>query len=123
VGHNGQGDSDGIEESLTQRLISTLEPVVGTDKIRASVTVDQTQESTEESQEKYDPAVSAVLSNQKSEETANGGAIASGVPGTTSNTPSPTKSGEATTKQSAALNQGQKFVANVEDGVGTVWGE
>jgi flagellar M-ring protein FliF len=106
VGHNGQGDSDGIEESLTQRLIGTLEPVVGTDKIRVSVTVDQTQESTEESQEKYDPAVSAVLSDQKSEETANGGAIPSGVAGTTSNTPSAAKSAEAN-KQGAALSQSQ----------------
>lgn len=107
VGHNGQGDADGIEENLTQRLIGTLEPVVGADKIRASVTVDQTQESTEESQEKYDPAVTAVLSDQKSEETANGGAVPSGVAGTTSNTPSPTKTADATTKQGAALNQAQ----------------
>jgi flagellar M-ring protein FliF len=107
VGHNGQGDADGIEESLTQRLIGTLEPVVGTDKIRASVTVDQTQESTEESQEKYDPAVTAVLSDQKSEETANGGAVPSGVAGTSSNTPSPTKTADAATKPGAALNQAQ----------------
>jgi flagellar M-ring protein FliF len=106
VTHNGQGDADGIEENLTQRLISTLGPVVGNDKIRASVTVDQTQESTEESQEKYDPSVSALLSDQKSEETANGGAVPSGVAGTSSNTPSPAKSAEAT-KQSAALSQGQ----------------
>jgi flagellar M-ring protein FliF len=106
VTHSGQGDADGIEEILTQRLISTLGPVVGNDKIRASVTVDQTQESTEESQEKYDPAVSAVLSDQKSEETANGGAVPSGVAGTSSNTPAPAKSAEAT-KQVAALSQAQ----------------
>jgi flagellar M-ring protein FliF len=106
VTHSGEGDAGGIEEILTQRLISTLGPVVGNDKIRASVTVDQTQESTEESQEKYDPAVSALLSDQKSEETANGGAVPSGVAGTSSNTPAPAKSAEAT-KQAAALSQGQ----------------
>jgi flagellar M-ring protein FliF len=108
TGHNGQDDSDGMEQNLTQRLISTLEPVVGTDKIRASVTVDQTQESTEESQEKYDPAVSAMLSDQTSVETASGSAIPAGVPGTSSNTPaSGTKPGEPAMKQSAAQNQTQ----------------
>jgi flagellar M-ring protein FliF len=109
AGHNGQDDSNGIEESLTQRLMSTLEPVVGTDKIRASVTVDQTQESTEESQEKYDPAVSAVLSDQKSEETANGGAVPSGVAGTSSNTPSPApvKTADVTKTQSQAQSPSQ----------------
>lgn len=107
TGHNGQDDSDGMEQNLTQRLISTLEPVVGTDKIRASVTVDQTQESTEESQEKYDPAVSATLSDQTSLETANGGAVPAGVPGTSSNTPSPTKPGEPAMKQTLAQNQAQ----------------
>ena len=55
---------------MTQRLIATLEPVVGAGKIRASVTVDHTQGSTEESDEKYDPAVQALLSDQKSEETS-----------------------------------------------------
>jgi flagellar M-ring protein FliF len=109
VSHDGQNDANGIEESLTQRLISTLGPVVGADKIRASVTVDQTQESTEESQEKYDPGVSAVLSDQKSEETANGGAVPSGVAGTSSNTPStsPTKTTETSKTQSQAQSPSQ----------------
>lgn len=82
------GDGDGLEATLTQRLVATLEPVVGEGKIRASVTVDHTQGSTEESDEKYDPAVQALLSDQKSEETETGqGAVAGGVPGTSSNTP------------------------------------
>ena len=53
------------EARLTQRLINTLEPVVGANKIRASVNVDYDQGTTEESQEKYDPTVSALLSDQK----------------------------------------------------------
>jgi flagellar M-ring protein FliF len=86
--HNGQDDTDGMETTLTQRLVSTLEPVVGMDKIRASVNVDHSLGSTEESSEKYDPAVSALLSMQRSEDSAGGAAESSGVPGTTSNTPS-----------------------------------
>ena len=39
--------------------------VVGVDKIRAGVNVDYDQGTTEERQEKYDPTVSAVLSEQK----------------------------------------------------------
>jgi flagellar M-ring protein FliF len=100
---DGQGDSEAAESTLTARLISTLEPVVGTDKIRASVNVDYDQGSSEESQEKYDPTVSAVLSQQKTQDQATSGSGpatagapglpatapgAGGVPGTTSNVPS-----------------------------------
>jgi flagellar M-ring protein FliF len=90
MAHNGPGGGDEAEESrLTQRLISTLEPVVGTNSIRATVNIDYDQGSSEESQEKYDPSVSALLSDQKSEDQANGGSIPQGVPGTSSNIPVP----------------------------------
>jgi flagellar M-ring protein FliF len=103
---DAQGDSEAAESSLTARLISTLEPVVGVDKIRASVNVDYDQGSTEESQEKYDPTVSAVLTEQKTQDQSTTGTApaaaaaasatglpvnapgAGGVPGTTSNVPS-----------------------------------
>jgi flagellar M-ring protein FliF len=87
LGHNGQDDGEGVEASLTQRLISTLEPVVGADKIRATVHIDQDQSTTEENQEKYDPSVSALLSDQKSQDQAGGGVAQTGVPGTSSNIP------------------------------------
>ena len=89
LGHDGQsGQAKVSKSSLTQRLISTLEPVVGVDKIRASVNVDHDEGTTEENQEKYDPTVSALLSDQKSEDHGGGGAaVPGGVPGTTSNIP------------------------------------
>jgi len=87
LGHKGQQDGEGIESSLTQRLINTLEPVVGMDKIRASVNIDQDESTTEENQEKYDPSVSALLSDQKSQDQSAGGVAQTGVPGTTSNIP------------------------------------
>jgi flagellar M-ring protein FliF len=95
VGHGGTDNGEGEEAKLTERLISTLEPVVGMDKIRASVNIDYDQGSTEESQEKYDPSVSALLSDQKSEDQAGGGTLPVGVPGTASNIPSP-KQGKPT---------------------------
>jgi flagellar M-ring protein FliF len=87
--HDGLGD-DAIDSTLTQRLIATLEPVVGVDKIRANVNVDYDQAQIEESQEKYDPAVSALLSVQKTEDQAGGGGP-TGIPGASSNVPAPTK--------------------------------
>jgi len=87
LGRNGQDDGEGLEASLTQRLISTLEPVVGLDKIRATVRVDQDQSTTEENQEKYDPTVSAVLSEQKSQDQSSGGSATTGVPRASSNIP------------------------------------
>ncbi|MGA8940615.1 MAG: flagellar basal-body MS-ring/collar protein FliF [Acidobacteriaceae bacterium] len=99
--HDGPIGGEGLEASLTQRLISTLEPVVGVGDIRASVNVDYDQGSSEESQEKYDPTVSALLSDQKSEDQG-GGAVTGGIPGTASNVPSPkrAKSAAVVTPQS-----------------------
>lgn len=87
LGEDPTDSSDGSTD-LTARLISTLEPVVGAGNIRASVNVSYDRDSTDESQEKYDPTVSAVLSDQKSQQQATGGAVSSGVPGTASNVPS-----------------------------------
>ncbi len=87
--HDAPGNSEGAEAALTQKLISTLEPIVGTDKIRASVNIEYDEGSTEESQEKYDPTVSAVLNTQKTEDDAGPGVAETGVPGTASNVPAP----------------------------------
>lgn len=91
-GHSELGSSEDEEARMTQRLINTLEPVVGANAIRASVNIDYDHGSVEQSEEKYDPSVSAVLSSQKSEDQASGaGAVPMGVPGTASNVPSATK--------------------------------
>jgi len=80
-------DGAGGGTDLAARLISTLEPVVGAGNIRASVNVEFDRNTMDENEEKYDPNVSAVLSHQKSEDQSGGGAVSSGVPGTTSNVP------------------------------------
>jgi flagellar M-ring protein FliF len=70
LGEGGPGaGNDSVERELTQRLMSTLSPVVGSDHIRATVNVEYETGSSEESQEKYDPAVSALLTMQHSEQT------------------------------------------------------
>ena len=53
--------------------------------MRASVNVEYETGSSEESQEKYDPAVSVTLNMQRSEDFTGPGAGVGGVPGTSSN--------------------------------------
>jgi flagellar M-ring protein FliF len=96
LSNNPADGNEGIEQELTRQLISTLAPVVGADHIRATVNVEYETGSSEESQEKYDPAVSATLNMQNSEETTSPGAGVGGVPGTSSNVPSAKATAPAT---------------------------
>ena len=79
-----------LEDQLSRRLVSTLEPVVGAQRIRASVNVDYDTSSSEENQETYDPKSAVAVTMQTSEEKTSGGGTDSGVPGTASNVPSAT---------------------------------
>ena len=109
MGHSSPGGDQGDEEArLTQRLINTLEPVVGANAIRASVNVDYDPGSMEESQEKYDPSVSALLSEQKTEDEASGSAVPVGVPGTSSNIPNANKTKPAQNATSQGTTQSSK---------------
>lgn len=76
-----------IEDELTKRLVATLGPVVGADNLRASVNVEYDRTSTEENEDRYDPAVSAVLNTQRTREQSSDTAQG-GVAGTSSNIPS-----------------------------------
>jgi flagellar M-ring protein FliF len=76
-----------LEQELSARLVHTLEPVVGADHVRASVNVEYDPSTSEENEEAYDPDSQVAVSSQRSEERS-GGALAGGVPGTSSNVPS-----------------------------------
>ena len=75
-----------LEQTLSARLVQTLEPVVGSNHVRASVNVEYDLSTSEENEESYDPDSQVAVSSQHSEEQT-GGALAGGVPGTTSNVP------------------------------------
>ena len=81
----GKGDS--VEQELASRLVATLGPAVGPENLRASVNVEYDLSTSEENQDKYDPAVSALLTTQRSDEQTGAGAGVGGVPGTSSNLP------------------------------------
>lgn len=74
------------EQQIAARLVETLEPVAGVGNVRASVNMDYDSSSADEVDESYDPAQSATLSMQRSEQPS-GQPAASGVPGTASNAP------------------------------------
>lgn len=75
------------EQALTQKLIDTIEPAAGSGNVRASVNVEYDHTSTDEVDETYDPASSATLSMQRTEQNMGPQNTASGVPGTASNAP------------------------------------
>jgi flagellar M-ring protein FliF len=83
----GENTSYDLDQELSKTLVQTLEPVVGTGHVRASVHVEYDLSTSDNTEEVYDPKATATLSQQKSEETA-GGAGPAGVPGTASNLPS-----------------------------------
>src|SRR5580692_7333460 len=87
LAHDGPGNDQDEEARLTDRLINTLEPSVGTNAIRASVNVEFDQASTDENDEKYDPTSSALRSMQRTEDAAGGAPVAAVVPGIASNGP------------------------------------
>jgi flagellar M-ring protein FliF len=77
-----------VEKSLLAKIQSTLEPLLGADRFRATVSAECDFSSGEQSEESFDPARSVMVSSQKSEDVAPG-AMAGGVPGTASNLPRP----------------------------------
>jgi len=88
ISHRPGSTSDAeLEDQLSKRLVSTLEPVVGAQRIRASVNVDYDTSSSEENQETYDPKSAVAVTMQTSEEKTSGGETTGGVPGTASNVP------------------------------------
>lgn len=112
---NSESDSSGaagIEQQLSNRLMATLEPVVGAQRLRASVNVEYDPSSSEENEEKYDPNGAVALSTQKSEELIGAGAAVGGVPGTSSNVPTAAKQPATTVENDDDNTQHSKSESN-----------
>jgi flagellar M-ring protein FliF len=78
-----------IEQSLQNKIASTLEPLLGPDHFRIGVSADVDLTSGEQSEEVFDPTKSVMVTSQRTED-GPAVATASGVPGTASNLPRPT---------------------------------
>jgi len=113
-----------LEHDLLTKINHTLEPLLGTDKFRATASVECDFASAEQSEETYDPNKSVMVSSQKTEDIS-GGAVASGVPGTASSLPRPTSrpagGGNAVTRRTENINyQSSHTVRHVREPQGTV---
>ncbi|HXE04953.1 MAG TPA: flagellar basal-body MS-ring/collar protein FliF [Bryobacteraceae bacterium] len=78
-----------MEATTLAKINSVLDPLLGSEKYRASVDLDCDQTSGEQSEETFDPTHSVITNSQRTEE----GSISrdtAGVPGTQSNLPRPT---------------------------------
>jgi flagellar M-ring protein FliF len=95
------------EENLADRLVHTLEPVVGGDHVRATVHAEFDPSTVEEQQESYDPEKTVALTMQRTEET-NGGPQPGGAAGTASNVPG----GGAPAKTASSENPAQSKSEN-----------
>ena len=78
-----------VEAELLQKVNTTLEPLLGGEKFKASVSVDVDLSSGEQSEETFDPTKSVMVSQSRSEDSSTPQQQA-GVPGTASNLPRPT---------------------------------
>jgi len=107
-GRHSQGvDHDEIEEMehrLSEKLVSTLTPLVGREGLRASVTVEYDLASSESTQETYDPNGSVVLTSQVTEDQSTD-TDPQGIPGTPSNAPDSSAKGAATAASDSTPEQ------------------
>ncbi len=104
------GIRDQLEKELVSKVISILEPVVGKGKVNANASIDLDFNSSEQTEETYNPNPQTILSQQKTEERSGGAPGASGVPGTGSNLASSSTAGQA----AAAERLRQSEVTNYE---------
>lgn len=97
-----------LEKEMSGKVISILEPLVGKAKVHANASIDVDFNTTEQTEETFNPNPPAVLSHQKSEERAGGMAGNSGIPGTQSNvglaSPQASATGQERMRQSEITN-------------------
>jgi len=79
------GIREQLESEMSSKVVSILEPLVGKGKVHANASIDLDFNTTEQTEETFDPNTPAILSQQKNEERSGGTSTAAGIPGTESN--------------------------------------
>ncbi len=108
------GDERSPEEALADRLVHTLEPVVGADHVRATVRAEYDSSTVDEQQESYDPEKTVALTMQRTEE-SNGGSESGGAAGTASNVPNggaPAKAAATTENLARTKSESGTYAVN-----------
>jgi len=93
-----------VEQQLQKRINSILEPILGAGKFRAEVSADVNYTAVEQADERYNPDLPALRSEQRVEESRAGSETA-GVPGALSN--QPPADGQAPEQATGGQAQGQ----------------
>jgi flagellar M-ring protein FliF len=98
-----------VEQDLTAKLNSTLEPLVGAGRFRASVSADCDLSSGEQSEESFDPTHSVMVSSQTTQDSSSTTrSVEGGIPGTASNlpesAPKPGGGGSGTSRKTENVN-------------------
>jgi len=115
AGNSGDDSSDAaleyrhrVEQDLTSKLDATLEPLVGAGRYRASVSAETDLTSGEQSEESFDPAHSAMVTSQTTEDTSTPTRAIAGIPGTASNlpdaAPKPAVTGGGTSRKTESVS-------------------
>ncbi len=79
------GVREQLEKEMVAKVVSILEPVVGKGKVNANASIDIDFNSTEQTEETYNPNPQSIVSQQRSEEKIGSASGPSGIPGTPSN--------------------------------------
>jgi flagellar M-ring protein FliF len=97
-----------VEQDLTAKLDSTLEPLIGAGRFRTAVSAECDMTSGEQSEETFDPTHSVMASSQKTEDVSSQAHPASGIPGTASTLPDtnprPAAVGGTTSRKTESIN-------------------
>lgn len=97
-GRSSYGDATGasgdLETVMAEKVVQVLTPIVGTDHVKSSVSIEYDPTSGESTQDSYDPNSSVVVNSQISTETS-ADAQPSGIPGTPTNAPNVQPTGAA----------------------------
>ncbi len=78
-----------LEKDLIAKVHSTIEPLIGPDKLRVGAFVECDMASGEQTEETFDPSRSVMLTSNTTEDASGPGASAAGIPGTAANLPRP----------------------------------
>jgi flagellar M-ring protein FliF len=113
-----------MERNIESTLVSILEPVVGPGRVRARATVELNLTRVQRVEERFDPDVAVVRSEQKTKSRQAGGAP-SGIPGTASNLPGAVAgavtAGAPDESQSSVTNfELNKITATIAEPTGTL---
>lgn len=79
------GVREQFEKEMAGKVVSILEPLVGQGKVHANASIELDFNTTEQTEETFNPSPAAIVSQQKSEERSAGAITPAGIPGTQSN--------------------------------------